>query len=143
MTFGASQTAVGLKEDLTRGVVDRFRSMPMARSAVLAGRTVADLVRNILIIGLMIAVGYLVGFRFHGGAAGAAGCTADAARRSPCLAPRHRWEQQRHGSAACWPYSSPCPYRATGRSASVVAGQPVGVTWAATIFPPRTVSVPV
>jgi ABC transporter DrrB family efflux protein len=76
VTFGASQTAVGLSEDLTRGVVDRFRSMPMARSAVLAGRTVADLVRNIAIIGLMIAVGYLVGFRFHGGAAGAAGCIA-------------------------------------------------------------------
>jgi ABC-2 type transport system ATP-binding protein len=71
VTFRASQTAVGLSEDLERGVVDRFRSMPMARSAVLAGRTVADLVRNILIIGLMIAVGYLVGFRFHGGVAGA------------------------------------------------------------------------
>jgi ABC transporter DrrB family efflux protein len=76
VTFGASQTGVGLKEDLTRGVVDRFRSMPMARSAVLAGRTVADLVRNILIIGLMIAVGYLVGFRFLGGIAGAVGCVA-------------------------------------------------------------------
>src|SRR5580692_9049089 len=76
VTFGASQTAVGLKEDLTRGVVDRFRSMPMARSAVLAGRTMADLVRNILIILLMIAVGYLVGFRFLGGAAGAVGCVA-------------------------------------------------------------------
>ena len=76
VTFGASQTAVGLSEDLTRGVVDRFRSMPMARSAVLAGRTVADLVRNIAIIGLMIAVGYLVGFRFHGGVAGAVGCIA-------------------------------------------------------------------
>jgi len=50
--------------------------MPMARSAVLAGRTVADLVRNILIIGLMIAVGYLVGFRFLGGVAGAVGCIA-------------------------------------------------------------------
>jgi ABC-type multidrug transport system permease subunit len=62
VTFGASQTAVGLKEYLTRGVVDRFRSMPMARSAVLAGRTVADLVRNTVIIGLMIAVGYLAGF---------------------------------------------------------------------------------
>jgi ABC transporter DrrB family efflux protein len=74
VTFGASQTAVGLKEDLTRGVVDRFRSMPMARSAVLAGRTVADLVRNILIIGLMIAVRYLVGFHFLGGVAGALGC---------------------------------------------------------------------
>jgi ABC transporter DrrB family efflux protein len=76
VTFGASQTAVGLKEDLTRGVVDRFRSMPMARSAVLAGRTVADLVRNIAIIGLMIAVGYAVGFRFLGGVAGAVGCVA-------------------------------------------------------------------
>ena len=76
VTFGASQTAVGLKEDLTRGVVDRFRSMPMARSAVLAGRTAADLVRNILVIGLMIAVGYLVGFRFLGGVAAAVGCIA-------------------------------------------------------------------
>jgi ABC transporter DrrB family efflux protein len=76
VTFGASQTAVGLAEDLTRGVVDRFRSIPMARSAVLAGRTVADLVRNILIIALMIAVGYLVGFRFTGGAAGAVACVA-------------------------------------------------------------------
>jgi ABC-2 type transport system ATP-binding protein len=76
VTFRASQTAVGLSEDLQRGVIDRFRSMPMARSAVLLGRTVADLVRNILIIGLMIAVGYLVGFRFHGGVAGAAACIA-------------------------------------------------------------------
>ena len=76
VTFGASQTAVGLKEDLTRGVVDRFRSMPMARSAVLAGRTLADLVRNIVVIFLMIAVGYLVGFRFLGGVTGAAGCIA-------------------------------------------------------------------
>jgi ABC-2 type transport system ATP-binding protein len=71
VTFRASQTAIGLSEDLERGVVDRFRSMPMARSAVLLGRTVADLVRNVLIIGLMIVVGYVVGFRFHGGVAGA------------------------------------------------------------------------
>ena len=76
VTFGASQTAVGLSEDLQRGVVDRFRSMPMARSAVLAGRTLADLVRNMIVIGLMIAVGYAVGFRFHGGVAGAVGCIA-------------------------------------------------------------------
>jgi ABC transporter DrrB family efflux protein len=76
VTFGASQTAVGLSEDLTRGVVDRFRSMPMARSAVLAGRTMADLIRNIAIIGLMIAVGYLVGFRFLGGLGGAVACIA-------------------------------------------------------------------
>src|SRR5439155_26038199 len=53
VTFRASNTAVGLSEDLRRGVIDRFRSMPMARSAVLLGRTIADLVRNVLIIGLM------------------------------------------------------------------------------------------
>jgi ABC transporter DrrB family efflux protein len=63
----ATHTAVGLAEDLERGVVDRFRSMPMARSAVLLGRTLADLVRNVLIIALMIGVGYLVGFSFHAG----------------------------------------------------------------------------
>jgi ABC transporter DrrB family efflux protein len=73
VTFRASQTAVGLSEDLQRGVIDRFRSMPMARSAVLLGRTVADLVRNVLIIGLMVVVGYLVGFRFHAGVPGALG----------------------------------------------------------------------
>jgi ABC-2 type transport system ATP-binding protein len=67
VAFRATQTAVGLSEDLERGVVDRFRSMPMARSAVLIGRTVADLVRNVLIILLMIIVGYIIGFRFHAG----------------------------------------------------------------------------
>ncbi len=67
VAFRATQTAVGLAEDLARGVVDRFRSMPMARSAVLVGRTVADLLRNVLIIGLMLIVGYLIGFRFHAG----------------------------------------------------------------------------
>jgi ABC-2 type transport system ATP-binding protein len=71
VTFRASQTAVGLAEDLQRGVIDRFRSIPMARSAVLAGRTAADLVRNVLIVVLMIGVGYAVGFRFTGGPAGA------------------------------------------------------------------------
>jgi ABC transporter DrrB family efflux protein len=67
VAFRATQTAVGLSEDLERGVVDRFRSMPMARSAVLIGRTLADLVRNVLIILLMVAVGYAIGFRFHAG----------------------------------------------------------------------------
>jgi ABC transporter DrrB family efflux protein len=75
-TFRASQTAVGLSQDLERGVIDRFRSMPMARSAVLLGRTLADVVRNVAIIALMIGVGYLVGFRFTGGVAGALGCIA-------------------------------------------------------------------
>ena len=76
VSFRATQTAVGLAEDLERGVVDRFRSMPMARSAVLAGRTLADLVRNVLIIILMIAVGYLIGFRFQGSLLGAVASVA-------------------------------------------------------------------
>jgi ABC-2 type transport system permease protein len=65
--FGGASTAVGLAEDLTKGIVDRFRSLPMARSAVLAGRTFADMVRNIGVVLLMVVVGTLVGFRFHNG----------------------------------------------------------------------------
>jgi ABC transporter DrrB family efflux protein len=76
VTFRASNTAVGLSEDLRRGVIDRFRSMPMARSAVLVGRTTADLLRNVLIIGLMVVVGYLVGFRFQAGVLPAVACIA-------------------------------------------------------------------
>jgi ABC transporter DrrB family efflux protein len=57
-------------------VIDRFRSMPMARSAVLIGRTTADLVRNVLIILLMTAVGYLIGFQFHAGFLNALACIA-------------------------------------------------------------------
>ena len=76
VTFRASQTAVGLSQDLERGVIDRFRSMPMARSAVLLGRTLADVVRNVVIIVLMIGVGYAVGFRFTGGLLGALGSIA-------------------------------------------------------------------
>jgi ABC-2 type transport system permease protein/oleandomycin transport system permease protein len=76
VAFRATQTAVGLSEDLERGVIDRFRSMPMARSAVLIGRTVADLVRNVLIIGLMTVIGYLIGFRFQAGVLNALACVA-------------------------------------------------------------------
>jgi len=61
--FGSTQTAMGLIEDLNNGVIDRFRSLPMARSAVLAGRTVADLVRNVFVIALVLALGYVLGFR--------------------------------------------------------------------------------
>ena len=80
VAFRATQTAVGLSEDLERGVIDRFRSMPMARSAVLIGRTVADLVRNVLIIVLMTAVGYLIGFRFQAGLLNALACVAVVSR---------------------------------------------------------------
>jgi len=64
-TFGASQTAVGLTEDLQAGVIDRFRSLPMARSAVLAGRTISDLLRNAFVSALMLTVGALIGFRYQ------------------------------------------------------------------------------
>lgn len=65
--FGSVQTGVGLAEDLGKGMIDRFRSLPMARSAVLAGRTLADLVRNILVMILMVSVALILGFRPDGG----------------------------------------------------------------------------
>ena len=61
--FGATNTATGLTEDLAAGVIDRFRSLPMARGAVLAGRTLADLVRSAAVNTLMIFVAFLIGFR--------------------------------------------------------------------------------
>lgn len=68
--FGAMITGVGLADDLQKGLVDRFRSLPMAPSAVLIGRTVADLLRNVFVVCLMLAIGLLVGFRPHGNVAG-------------------------------------------------------------------------
>src|SRR3989344_1294641 len=65
--FGSVQTGVGLAEDLNKGMIDRFKSLPMARSAVLMGRTLADLVRNILVMVLMITVAFIMGFRAEGG----------------------------------------------------------------------------
>lgn len=66
-TFRMTQTAVGLAEDLERGVVDRIRSMPVSRSALLVGRTLADLVRSMVVVAIMVACGLLVGFRFERG----------------------------------------------------------------------------
>jgi ABC transporter DrrB family efflux protein len=68
IAFGASQTGVAIADDLATGMIDRFRSLPMARSAVLAGRTAADAVRNLFVLTLMTGVGYAIGFRFHAGA---------------------------------------------------------------------------
>jgi ABC transporter DrrB family efflux protein len=65
-TFG---TAIALAQELQKGVIDRLRSMPMARSAVLAGRLVADTARMFVTIVIVIGVGYAVGFRFQNGAA--------------------------------------------------------------------------
>jgi len=61
--FGGGATASGLVEDLAKGVIDRFRSLPMTRSAVLAGRTLSDLARSTVTLTLMLAVGLGIGFR--------------------------------------------------------------------------------
>jgi ABC-2 type transport system permease protein len=63
VAFGAINTGIGLAVDRRAGLIDRLRTLPMARSAVLAGRTVADLVRNLLVVALMVGVGIAVGFR--------------------------------------------------------------------------------
>jgi ABC-2 type transport system permease protein/oleandomycin transport system permease protein len=65
VVFGAMATAIGLSTDLHSGLLERFRSLPIARSAALAGRTSADLVRNVFVLVLMCAVGFAVGWRVH------------------------------------------------------------------------------
>jgi ABC-2 type transport system permease protein/oleandomycin transport system permease protein len=65
--FAATQTGVGLADDLQKGLIDRFRSLPMARSAVLAGRTAADTVSVAMQTVLMLIVAYAVGYRLHEG----------------------------------------------------------------------------
>jgi ABC transporter DrrB family efflux protein len=62
---GAMTSAIGIAEDLKSGMIDRFRSLPMAGSAVLAGRSLTDLVRGVLSLGIMVGLGVVVGFRFH------------------------------------------------------------------------------
>ena len=65
VVFGSIATAIGLATDLQSGLMERFRALAMARSAVLTGRTIADLLRNVFVIALMIGVGFLVGWRIH------------------------------------------------------------------------------
>jgi ABC transporter DrrB family efflux protein len=64
IAFGGFVTAIGLNEDLRKGLIDRFRSLPMTRSAVLAGRTLADVVLNTFSLAVMLTVGFIVGFNF-------------------------------------------------------------------------------
>lgn len=63
--FGSANTGVGLADDIQKGIIDRFRSLPMARSAVLIGRTTSDVVNNLLVMIMMVVVGLLVGWRTH------------------------------------------------------------------------------
>jgi ABC-2 type transport system permease protein/oleandomycin transport system permease protein len=65
--FGATTTAIGIAEDLKSGLVDRFRSLPMARSAMLAGRATSDLIKNFILLLVVLGIAYLVGFSFKNG----------------------------------------------------------------------------
>ena len=71
--FATFATAIALAGEATNGVIDRFRAMPMARSAVLAGRLLADAIRMLVVILVIVGVGYAVGFRFQNGVLGAIG----------------------------------------------------------------------
>ena len=65
IVFGSAMTGVGLADDLQKGIIDRFRSLPMARSAVLVGRTTSDLLNNVIVLVVMAVVGLAVGWRIN------------------------------------------------------------------------------
>jgi len=65
--FGSVGTVIGLAEDLQKGLIERFRALPMARLAVLGGRTISDVFRNVVVLIIITGVGFAVGFRPHGG----------------------------------------------------------------------------
>ena len=70
MAFGLEATMIAVTQDLNKGVIDRFRSMPMANGAVLVGRSAADMLQSALSLAAMIGVGYAIGWRTHGGVSG-------------------------------------------------------------------------
>ncbi len=65
IAFGGFVTAMGLAEDLNKGLIDRFRSLPMARAALLAGRTFSDVATNLMSMTILVVTGLIVGFSFH------------------------------------------------------------------------------
>ncbi|SDU52835.1 ABC transporter permease [Jiangella alkaliphila] len=67
MAFACAPASVGLADDMQKGLIDRFRSLPMARSAVIAGRVIADLVNQLIVLVIMIVCGFIVGWTFHNG----------------------------------------------------------------------------
>src|SRR5918995_4355454 len=102
--FGLTDPA---NRDLHKGLIERFRSLPMAGSAVLAGRTIADATRNAFVMVLMTAVGFLVGFRIHGGIAAYVGALALILLSSPM---RSLGRRRRSGSGrpTARPRRRPC-----------------------------------
>ncbi|WP_026874979.1 ABC transporter permease [Jiangella gansuensis] len=69
MAFACAPASVGLADDMQKGLIDRFRSLPMARSAVISGRVVADLANQFIVLVIMIICGFIVGWTFHNGIA--------------------------------------------------------------------------
>lgn len=67
VVFGATFTGAGLADDMQKGIIDRFRSLPMSRSAVLVGRTASDVIYNLLSLIIMALTGLIVGWRIHNG----------------------------------------------------------------------------
>ena len=65
IAFGGFTTAIGLNEDMSKGLIDRFRSLPMSRAAVLAGRTLADVFTNAISMTILVVTGLIIGFSFH------------------------------------------------------------------------------
>jgi oleandomycin transport system permease protein len=76
IAFTAFQTGIGLNVDFQRGLIDRFRSLPISRSAVVGGRIMADAVRVVWGVVILVGFGLVLGFRFHGGLVGAIGSLA-------------------------------------------------------------------
>ncbi len=76
VVFGSAFTSIGLAEDLSKGFIDRLRSLPIAQSSVLIGRTLSDLLRNVITFITMLVVAFLLGFRFEGSLFDALGATA-------------------------------------------------------------------
>ncbi|MFD9499825.1 ABC transporter permease [Streptomyces sp. NPDC060035] len=73
MAFGLEGTMLAVTQDLNKGVIDRFRSMPMVSGTVLVGRSVADMIQSVAALAVMIGVGYAIGWRWHDGPAAALG----------------------------------------------------------------------
>jgi ABC-2 type transport system permease protein len=65
VVFGATLTGAGLADDMQKGIIDRFRSLPMSRGAVLLGRTLSDVLNNLIVLVIMALTGLVVGWRIH------------------------------------------------------------------------------
>ena len=129
MSFGGFVTALGLAEDLKKGLIDRFRSLPIARSAVLAGRTLADVATNVISLVIMLVVGILVGFSFDNGVIeilAASGCCSSSATPSPGCSPTsacpHRRPSRRRPWASSRSSRSPSRRRPSYRPIRCPAG---------------------